>query len=217
MTSTRIEYIEELLRSSGGPGAPTMKVALDRIHSELAERSGRSSTDSAQYFRAALEALKKVRGSANSSLRLECLRKCFYFFYQHGEPAPALDAADQHEILSSRIGDRASLRVSHSFKGILLADVGNLTEALSHYSAALQFARECEDRHGECEVMNNIGVAMNYAGLYHDAVACFLRVLELASEDWESRADKAALSNLAQTYLHLGDPQRALSSIERCL
>ncbi len=194
-----------------------MKVALDRLHHELTKRTARSSSDSAQYFRAALEALRKVRGSANSSLRLECLQKCCFFFYQHGEHAHARDAADQHEILSRRIDDPASLQVSHSLKGILLADLGNLTDALSHYSAAFQCARECEDALGECKVMNNIGVAMNYAGLYHDAVACFLRVLELASKDWEPRADKAALSNLAQSYLHLSDPQSALKSIERCL
>src|SRR5262249_9660146 len=36
-------------------------------------------------------------------------------------------------------------------------------------------------------------------------------------QNWEHRADKNALSNMAQSYLHLGDLQRALSAIDRCL
>jgi len=194
-----------------------MKIALDRLHSELTKRSSRSYIDSAQYFRSAVDALRKLRGTANSAVRLDCLRRCFVFFFQHGEAALALDAADQHEALSQRTGDVSSLRLSYSLRGVVLADVGNLTEALFNYCVALQLAQECGDRLGECMVMNNIGIAMNYAGLYHDAETCFLRVVELARDDGKYRTDKSALSNLAQSYLHLGEPRKALSAIDQCM
>jgi len=97
------------------------------------------------------------------------------------------------------------------------ADVGNIAEALRCYLVAIEIAMQIGDIKAQCSVLNNIGTALNYAGLYREAASCFQAVIAITQPDWKNRPDQYALSNLAQTYYYLEDLPAALQAIHRCI
>jgi len=96
-------------------------------------------------------------------------------------------------------------------------ELGNLNEAIVQYAEALCIARREGDLESAGIVINNLGCALNYAGLYLEAIPCFTRVIAVAQPGWTFRADRNALSNLAQSHYYLEDFPQALTAIERCL
>jgi putative two-component system response regulator len=217
MTSIHVQNLERLVRSSPSRNESGLKTALERLLGEIMARRVQSSADSADYFMAAAQALKKVKGISNPSIRKQCLCGCWAYFYHQGRLDMALDTATELERLASRSHDLPGVRLSHNFKGIVYSDLGNIAEATVQYSESIDIARRIGDVTAECAVTNNAGIALNYAGLYHDAIACFKRVLHLHRKDWEWRADMHAWSNLAQSYLSLGKLDQARKAIDECI
>ena len=80
--------------------------------------------------------------------------------------------------LATEAGNEDWLRKAHNILGIAYADNGGVADALLHYAAALEMARRIGDLRGELGAWQNIGTAMNYAGLFHEAIRCFVHAIE---------------------------------------
>jgi putative nucleotidyltransferase with HDIG domain len=217
MGSSRIENLRAILRASSSAAEPEVAVALKRVYAELDRRLIDAADDSNGPFTDALQALTQMKGTGNASLRLLCLHRCALYFFQHGNAMAAYNAANQHELLSTRIGDKQGVRKAKTMKGLVHADVGAIGDALAQFSIAFEIATTTGDMEGKTSTLINLGVALNYAGLYHEAITCFQRGAELANRMQDARFQGGALSNLSQSYLFLGEFELARSAIVKCL
>ena len=73
------------------------------------------------------------------------------------------------------------------------------------------------DAENEAVVLNNMGIAFNYAGLCNEAVSCLQRAIALARPEWKLQVERKALSNLAQSYLALEQLPRARVAMQQCM
>jgi putative two-component system response regulator len=217
MGSFQVAQLESLFQSRTGAGAPDFKAALDRLHSELITRESRSLPESKDFFLSSVKALKKFKGGNQIESRLRCLEICLRYFFYHGDSGFCLDIANEHRALASLMGSPSTLRLSLSLLGMVYADMGNLAEALPLYANAIEISRKVEDATAECMVLNNLGTALNYAGLYEEAILCFNRILEFPPSNLRHGVDKSALSNLAQSHYYLENFEDALKAISKCV
>jgi putative two-component system response regulator len=135
---------------------------------------------------------------------MECLFECVNYFYHEGYQAKALEAAAQLSSLAALHGDPRWVRKGLTAAGVVNADVGNSGEALVHYARALQLSSELNDAEAQIHVLINVGVAMNYAGLYREAIPCLQRAANLSCGMRERKyLECKARINLAQSHLYL--------------
>ncbi|HXS53113.1 MAG TPA: HD domain-containing phosphohydrolase [Usitatibacter sp.] len=123
--------------------------------------------------------------------------------------------ADEYCLLARKIESPSATRLGYNLLGMVHADTGNIGEALQCYLESMELAKKIGDAKAQCCVLNNIGTALNYAGLYPEAGSCFRAVIAFSQPHWSNRPDEYALSNLAQTYYYLEDLPAALDAIQR--
>jgi putative two-component system response regulator len=217
MGSAHIETLEALLRNATIASDPRLRLALRKLQSELANRGTRSSVESTDFYLAAVQALRKIKGHSYSEIRWHCLRECCAFFFHHGYAEDALDAANQQFVLAPTMQSPSAACAALNSMGVICADLGDIQEALGHYSAALDIAQTHQDHEQESVVLNNLGTALNYAGLYREAIPCFEQVVRVTRPSWQRRVDLKALSNMAQSLYYLEEFPMALDAITRCM
>ena len=218
MSSTHIDTLELLLKAGKGAVVPEFKVALSRLSTEIKDRVSRGSSSSVDFFVGALDALARIRGAANAELRMSCLHDCAAFFFNGGLPSLALKATKELDFLARTTGNKLWRGKAHNLMGLVHADAANVADALPHYAEALSLRRQIEDFDGEAGTLINLGVALNYASLYREAIPCFQKAAEIATTRPEvSNRRNNALSNLAQSYLYLEEYESALCVIRESL
>lgn len=201
MSSAHTERLDELLKANTSADRAEIKAALTRLLAELKERNHRGSLQSLDFFANATRVLARIKGTVHSDIRMECLYSCISFFYHEGLQARALESANQLSSLASASGNMPWARKAHTAVGIALADMGNTGEALEHYARAMELSIQANDEAAQSIVLSNTGVALNYAGLYREAIPCLQRAFQLANGVPDLRSK--ALTNLAQAYLYL--------------
>jgi putative two-component system response regulator len=213
-----VERLDQLLQVKGGVHERETKLALSRLLMELKTRRERGSTFSREYFSAALRTLPRIKGAAHLELRLDCLNQCVQYLYANGFDEEALRAANQFQVLSRTSQSKNWIRISENASGIVQADLGNVPDAILHYCESIALAIETKNVFAEVGTLINLGVALNYAGLYREAIPCFKKAELLAeSAPLTRNIEPTAAANIAQSYLHLGEFQRGFQAIERCL
>jgi len=200
--------------------APRVSVELIERMGELlrAERAA-PSADAARLFPAAYRALSRVASGPYCPGRVVSLL-CIatHYYAAAAKPEEGLAPADDAVVAARRLGDSEWLCKALKIHGVLLADTGNVPEAISAYAEALDLARQTRNRQQECDLWVNIGIAYQYSEHFADAVACYERVVELAGNDSALQAvRKLALSNIANAALELGDTDKGLASIRQAI
>ena len=217
MGSANLYRLDKILQSQRSTNAAGLRPTLEKLYEELNDRADRSSTESRGMFIEAFEVLKRVRGTSCSDLRLKCLRSCWDYFFHHGNSLHALEVASHYADVAAKTGSASALRTSLNLKGIVLGELGDISEAVIHYCQALEIAREERDAESEALVLNNLGTALNYAGLYEEAIPCFEHVISKSQPTWKHQSGINALSNLAQSHYYLENFEEAFDAIEKCL
>jgi putative two-component system response regulator len=214
MSSAHTEALEALLQTTRSASDPDFKGVLTRLSSELHDRLGRGTSASINEFTRAFEALARIKGPTHAELRMSCICDCVHFFFLDGRVPLALRASRHLAALAHQVNSKSWLRKAHNMKGILHADIGDVGEALVDYSKALDIATDAKDRDGEVVVLLNIGVALNYSGLYREAIPCLQRAADVASSDPALEKHRgAALTNIAQSYWFLDEPNLGFDAI----
>ena len=213
MGSAHTEGVLAQLRHSPAASNPLLKGALSHLAAEIARRAKASSDPG--FFVEAVEVLTGIRGSQHAALRMQALSDCIPALYAGGQIGPALKAATELCRLSEAVQGDSWQRIAYTATGILLADVGDITTAISHHVRAIEIARKLNDRGGEIRAAINLGVALNYAGLFREAVPCFRRSIEMCSVDVEDQRQfrSTALSNLSRSYYWLGEFEEGMRTI----
>ena len=55
--------------------------------------------------------------------------------------------------------------------GVVHAEMGDIAEAVLRHSNALKIARQAGDVLGEASTLINLGIALNYGGLFKEAIS----------------------------------------------
>jgi putative two-component system response regulator len=172
-------------RRSEGSGAAAPAAADDRLRAiatRLKEQLAAPNAESLTEVAAAHIALRALPPSAVSALRVECLLDVAQFFYLSGRTILGIEPAANAVQFARQVGDAALIRKALTFHGNLLADSGNLPAAVECYAEALELVHGLGDSVAEVGVWNNLGVALLYAAQYGEAIQCFERAIELASD-----------------------------------
>lgn len=214
MGSFHIEALETLLHTPDRGREPEIKAAIARLASEVKERISRGSPGSTEFVTSALRALCKVKGHTHAELRMACLFESGLYFFSNGLNQSVLEIARHLAELAKMAKSKNWQRKAHTLFGIAHADMANAAEAVQHYASAFNHATELDDTLGQISVLGNLGNALNYAGLYREAIPCFRRAISLVTVGLDSKTWEAPVyCNLAQSYAYLGEYELAFEAI----
>ena len=190
-------------------------ILLDELLAGLRASMATPSAESHRLFASARKVLHDLPRDVLSESRVEGLLLSAQFAYISGQPFSGLEPASLAVECARRMNDAASLRKALTFQGILLADTGNIANAVEAYAEALELAESMGDLRAETPVWVNLGSALTYAGQLSDAVSCFERVVSLSgSEPQLAPFGPAAHANVANICLYLQDYAKGLRSIK---
>lgn len=217
MGSVQAEKLEALVNAQSAADKAELKGALLRLSSELNARSQNSSRASLDYFNQAYKTLKRLKGCGHAELRLQCLFHCVGYYYNEELQGKALETALQAQHLASLYGDPGWIRKACTYLAVMHAEVGNLGDALVNYTRALELCNQLEDHSAKALVLVNAGVALNYAGLYQEAIPCFERAAIVCTAQGNDGLHRKALINHAQSLLYLESFEDGFRIAERAI
>lgn len=125
-----------------------------------------------------------------------------------GRPEDALAAARRGVGLAEPFG-LATFGYGLDNVGSALVALGRTDEALTAYGAALARSRDLDDRHLECAVLNNVGIAHLRRGEPQPAREHHEQVLAVAADHPDPFEHARALVGLGDVASHEGDSVRA--------
>jgi len=179
-------------------------------------KAGLSSPDAnaSQVFRDAYDAIRAVPPDLITAAGVDCLLLIVHFAYVNAQAQQGVGPATDAVAAARLVGDKPLLRKALTFSGVLQMETGNLPLATESFAEALDLARELGDRVGEAALWNNLGLALQYAAHYADAIRCYERSIAIAGDDPALRPPKAlALSNVAYASLNIQDLRRGLRAV----
>jgi putative two-component system response regulator len=221
MSSSHADELETLLRSKANASRSELKAALTRLTMEVKDRAAQGSSSSYDFFTTTVSAVSKIKGSAHADLRFICIFESAQFFHRTGYAVASLHTLRLLDELANKTKDHISIQKSEIFAGIVYAESGNVAEGVIRYARALRSAQERGDVRTEAVAFNNLSVALNYGGMYLEALGCSRRATALALSDPMIPDFKSLLAtsytNVAQSYLYLEDFAKGFEAIQRAL
>ncbi len=212
------EHLEQMSSRLGAMPSEEALALLDEVGAALRAALAAPSPGAHRLFASAKKVLHDLPFDVLSSARVEALLLSAQFAYVSGQPFTGLEHASLAVECARRLQDRSALRKALTFRGILLADTGNIATAVECYAEAVEMAELLHDIRAETPVWVNLGTALGYAGQLNDAVACFERVVALAEADEAvSAAKPLALANIAAICLYLHEHAKGLRSIKSAI
>lgn len=206
-----LEVFRTIPDLKSGPGREALVRVADDVRSTL--QTGTSVQ--LEVIRATVDYVARLPGVDSSDVRIDLLLNAAHFFYLSGQAFASIEPASAAVYLSDRANEPALKRRALTLLGIAQADTGNISSAVECYATALELARQLRDRHSECVVWVNLGVALMYAAQYRDAISCFEHAIEMSEADPKLASIRpSAFSNVALCALHLEDYGRGLKAAE---
>jgi tetratricopeptide (TPR) repeat protein len=101
--------------------------------------------------------------------------------------------------------------------GLAYADLGQVEEAIEHYQAALDIAREIGDRRNEGVHLGNLGIAYADLRQAEKAIEHLQAALVISREIGDRRSEGNHLGNLGTCCLDLAQTERAVAYYEQAL
>lgn len=140
----------------------------------------------------------------------EQLVDCALLLAQHhylaARPLQALQQAEEGARRARSLGNAALLRKALTFRGVMQMESGNLPGSTASLSEALLIAQAIGDAGAEAAVWNNLGLALQNAAQYLDAMRCFGRAAVLAEGALGfAIVQQQSLANIAGCALQLGE------------
>jgi len=138
------------------------------------------------------------------------LRKAWFHFWKSEFPE-MLNLGEQIVALSQTIGDAGQLQNGYYIMAWAQLRVGNTIQAIQNANLALGIALEMEDRLGEGNTLNMLGLIAITQGDYVEARNYIQKFLQIAQELGNINRQLPALNNLVVALNSLGDFQTAMN------
>ncbi|EYF07514.1 serine/threonine-protein kinase [Chondromyces apiculatus] len=206
---THLTALRKLARESG----QARWVALAMV------RTARLDLDDGHLSRGmpvAQRAAEIARLARRPALEVEALTILSEILRELGDIPGALSASDR-AIRVAQAGEltpRARAEVLRA-KGVLLRRVGRVHEAVEAYAEAIAVFRAVAARRSEARAKNALAVAMMVLERFEDSIAVGLASISIDLAIGGRFQIAKTLSNIGQSYLRLGDMDRALSYLRR--
>ncbi len=141
--------------------------------------------------------------------------KCLYIA---GRPESGLAVAQKTRDFALELADAKSTALALTILGVCAADTGNLPLAMSSYADALSLAKKNNDLFQQGRIWHNLGVALQYSGLFREAIVCYSKALEFTalSKDFEPTIPHLHM-NIAACCLNLDEIGQGLISIKKAI
>ena len=212
MSTADLSSLQALLERSPHGRDPAAGPLLQRISKELAGRRLSGSHESADAFRTAATLLPRIGGTMHGEARISGLLDCYRFFYESGDFARALSSSVAMHLLSDRMARLDDVSLAKNLEGIALTELGDVGKALVCYTTALEIAEKVGNLARQQSVLGNTGMALNSIGLYRAAVPCLKRSIAIKGPHGTQHG-----TNLAQSYLELGEFELGLQTIDQSI
>lgn len=140
------------------------------------------------------------------------------FFYVNGKPDTGLRIAEEAKRYALETAQSDQVIAASIVLGVCAGDTGDLPRAMEAYADGLNLAISSGARVQEAKLWLNTGAALNYGGLYREAIACFGNVLSLATGDPNlASLQPLAYSAIALSSLNLDEIPQGLNAITKAL
>jgi tetratricopeptide (TPR) repeat protein len=106
-----------------------------------------------------------------------------------------------------RLGDRTAEALIQATLGNAHKNAHHTLEALEHYQQALAISEELQDPEGQQQSINTLGLLHLKQRQLTEARERFEQLLQLSAQLPNPKWNAVANSNLAATYIHLGEPE----------
>ncbi len=177
-----------------------------------------ASDEVANGFEEIHQHLADVPTEALNSDGVECLLLIAHRHYNGARAQEGAQPAAQALAAAREVADLSLLRKAASFYGVMNGESGNLPTAVESYAEALDIALALGDETAQAAVWNNLGLALQYAGQYADAVRCYDRAITAAGEDSAGRMVAGlALTNSALACLRVHDLRQGVAAARRAI
>ncbi|MGE5337083.1 MAG: HD domain-containing phosphohydrolase [Gemmatimonadota bacterium] len=191
---------------------------FDRLLARLKATLASPGANAPEVFRDAYDAIHAVPPGLVTAAGVECLLMVVHYAYISAMTPQGIGPAADAIAAARLVGDKSLLRKALTFGGVLQMETGNLPVATELFAEALDLARELRDQFAESVLWNNLGLALQYAAHYADAIRCYERSIAIAGADPAMRLSKgSALSNVAYASLNIQDLGRGLRAVRQAV
>jgi putative two-component system response regulator len=188
------------------------------LRTRLSERLGDPGDDAVRLFNDAQAQLGELEPQQLTVDGVETLLLIAHRHYNAASAQAGVASAARALAAARQLGDPGLVRRAATFHGVLHGESGNLPTAVESYAESLDLARSLGDRTAEAVVWNNLGLALQYAGQYADAVRCYDQALRDPGDGVARQSVvSAALTNTAQACLRVHDVRQGIAASRRAI
>jgi len=162
------------------------------------------------------DSLETKLRTARDAEKLALLEQ-LYRNYQASDFNKAIQFADAGISIANKLDDIRYVVVFNKYKASSLMDLGRNEEAVDILLPALKLARDNSISDQEMFILNNIGLAYTYRGIYDSALSFHFKSLELREKSGRKASMFNALNNIGLVYYKLKNPKLALNFYQRAL
>jgi putative two-component system response regulator len=202
------------LAPTAAPSAQRQSDWLARLRQHFAD----ANEESARIYGEAQAQLAELSPEQITADGVEALMLIVQRHYNAAQAQAAVTAGAQALAAARRLGVPGLLRRALTAHGVVNGETGNLPAAVAGYVEALDLAKATGDATGEASVWNNLGLALQYAGQYADAVRCYDRVLAAPGDGPLSEmVTGIALNNTALACLRVHDVRQGVAGARQAI
>ena len=164
-------------------------------------------------FNTALEIVSESSDKVVKRILHEWCGYCCRFLVdqQHG----AIDFYEKSKEMSKQIGDKYQEYRTTQVIGNILSNTGDYQKAKEYYEEAFKIAAERRDKQCEGTMCLNLASVCSKDGDFKTAIEWYKKALDIfKTEPKDPLLQEKALTGLGVAWLHLGDNEKAIESIE---
>jgi tetratricopeptide (TPR) repeat protein len=191
-------------------GSPASLAELERKLGLVYERRGDGEL-AERHFQAALAAIPQ---GDTSGIQARLLADWSLTAHHRGQPAQALDLAQQALALAQAANDPRALAQAHNILGILASGQADLATAQTHLQRSLALAESLGDVGGQVAALNNLALAFGANNQLPEAIALTERALSLCLSQGDRHREAALHNNLADLLHTAGQAEAAMAHLK---
>jgi len=144
-----------------------------------------------------------------------------YFRFENSDSAffwyDSVVNLEQEDAILENIEKSKIVSTAHRRIGAIYLDYSNFTEAEASFRKSLYFAEKAEDQGLQAAALANLGLALQYQGLYEDGIVYYKQALEIDRSLKDSVSISYDLNNIANAYMYSNDYQTSIFYYEEAL